>query len=173
MLLMEKDEILDRVYRLAFNYEKECRGCAQSTLAALQDVFDIRDDTTFRSASGLSGGIGLTTLGTCGALTGCSMAIGMLFGREREDFKDEGKKRMVAYRLCKQLAERFVQEYGSVVCGEIQKTHLGSHYDLWDPEVYRNFDEVAYRREKCPELVGIAAVWAAEIILESLEHPDG
>jgi C_GCAxxG_C_C family probable redox protein len=170
---MEKDEILDRVYRLAFDYEKECRGCAQSTLAALQDVFDIRDDSTFRSASGLSGGIGLTTWGTCGALTGCSMAIGMLFGRERKDFKDEERKRIVAYRLCKQLAERFVEEYGSVVCWEIQRAHLGRNYDLWDREVYRDFDDVAYQKEKCPVLVGRAAVWTAEIIVDNLDLDDG
>lgn len=170
---MEKDEILDRVYRLAFDYEKECRGCAQSVLAALQDVFDIKDDATFRSASGLSGGIGLTTLGTCGALTGGSMALGMLFGRKRENFKDEERKRMVAYRLCKQLAERFVEEYGSVVCREIQIAHLGRHYDLWDREVYRNFDEVAYQQEKCPDLVGKAAVWTAEIIIENLDLTNG
>lgn len=39
---------MDRVYAIAFTYEKENRGCAQSVLAALQDVFDMKNDDVFR-----------------------------------------------------------------------------------------------------------------------------
>jgi C_GCAxxG_C_C family probable redox protein len=161
-----------RARELAFRYERDYRGCAQSTLAALQDVFEMRDDAVFRSASGLAGGIGLTNLGTCGALTGGAMAISMVFGREREEFDDPHRKRMVAYRLCKQLADRFLEEYGSVVCGEIQEVHLGREYDLWDREGYSDFNQVAYVEERCPGLVGKAAEWAAEIILENMDLLD-
>ncbi len=77
---MDRKDFLDKVYRTAFRYEKENRGCAQSVLAALQDSFDLKDDAVFRAASGLSGGVGLTTHGTCGALSGGVMAIGMMFG---------------------------------------------------------------------------------------------
>ena len=166
---MESEDIREKAYRLAFEYEAKYRGCTQSVLAALQDVFDMRDDGVFRSASGLAGGVGLSNKGSCGALTGGAMAISMLFGRERKDFNDPEGKRRVAYRLCQQLVDRFVEEYGSVVCGDIQRIHLGEEYDLWDREQYRDFDEVAYKGKRCPELVGKAAYWAAEIILENID----
>ncbi|MFP4169702.1 MAG: C-GCAxxG-C-C family protein [Methanomassiliicoccales archaeon] len=166
---MERKDILARVRELAYHYESSYRGCAQSSLAALQDVFDIRDDGAFRSASGLAGGVGLSNLGSCGALSGGSMAIGMLFGRERERFDDPERRRKVAYQLCKRLVDRFVEEYGSVVCADIQKVHLGREYDLWDGEEYTEFDRVAYQGEKCPDLVAKASVWAAEIILDELQ----
>ncbi len=157
---------MDATYELAYQYEKECRGCAQSVLAALQDVFEMRDDAVFKSASGLSGGGGLSTDGSCGALSGGIMAIGMKFGRERENFKDPDRKRMVAYRLGNRLCERFIEEYGSTVCWKIQRSHLGKEYDLWASEDYEEFDRIAYQKEKCPQLVANAARWTAEIIID-------
>jgi len=170
---MEPESISARARVLASEYEGRYRGCTQSCLAALQEVFDTRDDGVFKSASGLAGGIGITNLGTCGALTGGAMAISMVFGRERADFDDPQRKRMVAYRLCKQLADRFVQEYGSVLCRDIQEVNLGREYDLWDKEEYSNFNQVAYVEGRCPDLVGKAAEWAAEIILENIDLLDG
>jgi len=166
---MGRQDFLGRVYRIAFDNEKENRGCAQSVLAALQDAFEMRNDEVFKAASGLSGGVGLSTHGTCGALSGGVMAIGMLFGRERRNFKDPDKTRMVAYRLGKQLSDRFEREYGSVVCCRIQGSYLGRNYDLWSNTDSVDFDKVAYQQSKCPHLVGTAAVWAAEIILNELD----
>lgn len=161
--------MLEEVYRRAFNYEKENRGCAQSVLAALQDVFNIRNDEVFRAASALSGGCGLTTHGTCGALSGAVMAMGMMFGRERSDFKDAEKKRLIAYGMARRMAEKFEARYGSVVCCEIQTNYLGRNFDLWSSADYVHFDKIAYQKEMCPMLVGTAAIWAAEIILDELE----
>jgi len=166
---MRRDEILDRAGSLAAEYEARYRGCAQSVLAALQDVFDMRDDEVFKAASGLSGGSGLSGMGSCGALSGGVMAIGILFGRERNEFDDPGGKRMVAYRLASQLCDRFAEAYGSVVCREIQTVHLGREFDLWDRQDYMEFDDVAYKAGRCPELVDKAARWAAEIIMDEME----
>jgi C_GCAxxG_C_C family probable redox protein len=164
---MDGESIPSRAHRLASEYESNNRGCAQCSLAGLQDTFEMADDDVFRSASGLAGGIALTNLGTCGALAGGCMAISMLFGRRREEFEDPDRKRMVSYRLCKQLAERFVEEYGSVLCRDIQEVHLGREYDLWDEEDSLEFNEVAYIQGGCPTVVGKGAEWAAEIIMEN------
>ncbi|MCQ5375114.1 MAG: C-GCAxxG-C-C family protein [Methanomassiliicoccales archaeon] len=166
---IERARLLQKVSELAFKYEKENRGCAQAVLAALQDAFGMQDDMVFKSASGLSGGAGLTTHGSCGALSGGVMMIGMFFGRERRDFKDPERKRMIAYRLAKDLCVRFEQKYGSVVCAEIQENYLGRKFNLWNPEEYKAFDAIAYQENKCPELVAQAAIWTAEIILDELE----
>lgn len=165
----DRTAIIAEARGLASKYESENRGCAQAVLAALQDVFHMRDDDVFRAASGLSGGVGLSTRGTCGALSGGAMAIGMLFGRERKDFRDPGGMRRITYRLCNALCMRFEAEYGSVICSKIQERHLGRSFDLWNPDEYGKFDEVAYRQGRCPDLVGNGAAWAAEIIIEELE----
>jgi C_GCAxxG_C_C family probable redox protein len=170
---LNRKELLDRVYAIAFTYEKENRGCAQSVLAALQDVFDMKNDDVFRSASALSGGVGLSTHGTCGALSGGVMAIGMLFGRERCNFKDPGKTRMIAYGLAKKLTEKFEDQYGSIICYQVQKSYLGRSFDLWSSIDYADFDKVAYKQERCPHLVGMAAAWAAEMILDENERSAG
>jgi C_GCAxxG_C_C family probable redox protein len=167
---LNRKELLDRVYAMAFTYEKENRGCAQSVLAALQDVFDLKNDDVFRSASALSGGVGLSTHGTCGALSGGVMAIGMMFGRERSNFKDPGKIRMISYGLAKRLTEKFEDQYGSIICYQVQRSNLGRSFDLWSSIDYADFEKVAYRQEKCPHLVGMAAAWAAEIILDEKER---
>jgi len=168
---MEKEVVLEKVYWTAFDYELKYRGCAQCSLAALQDVFEIQEAPVFKSATGLSGGVGLSLLGSCGALTGGAMAISQLFGRGREAFDDPERKRAVAYELSDRLAKRFVQEYGSVLCGEIQQKFLGRSYDLWDKEGYAEFERVAYSHQGgCPEVVARGAVWAAEIILEEMER---
>lgn len=167
---MNREKILEKVYNLAFENERKYRGCTQSVLAAIQDVFSIRDDQVFKSGSGLAGGVGLSTLGTCGALTGGAMGISQIFGRKRGEFADPERKRMIAYRLCDKLTRKFVEKYGSVICGEIHERYLGRRYNLWNREDYEDFDKVAYQQLKCPELVGLAAVWAAEIILDALEE---
>ncbi|MBM4237293.1 MAG: C_GCAxxG_C_C family protein [Euryarchaeota archaeon] len=170
---VERNELVDRAFRLAYSYEAENRGCAQSVLAALQDILEMRDDGAFRSASGLSGGAGLTTHGSCGALSGGVMAIGMVFGRERSDFKDPDRRRMIAYRLASELCSRFEESYGSVICSEIQKRHLGRSFNLWSQRDYVEFDRVAYREGRCPKLVGQAAAWTVEIILAEIDRGGG
>jgi len=44
--------------------------CAQSVLVAVQNIFGVADDNVFKSASGLAGGIGISIIGTCGAVIG-------------------------------------------------------------------------------------------------------
>ena len=55
-----REEILREAEEKAYANEKSFHGCSQSTLAALQDVFDCRNDSVFQAASGLGGGVGLT-----------------------------------------------------------------------------------------------------------------
>jgi len=81
-------EVLDAVFSLARDYERRCTGCAQSTVAAVLDTLGLHADDVFRAASGLADGIGLTGDGSCGALTGGDMVLGLVRGRKREEFSD-------------------------------------------------------------------------------------
>ena len=72
---MTKNELLKKIYKSAFNFEKESHGCAQATIKAIMDFFDI-DDIVFKVASPCSGGLSNGGLGSCGGLLGGSLIIG-------------------------------------------------------------------------------------------------
>lgn len=139
-----KAEIIEEAYRLGYQYEKQHGGCAQCALAALQDAIPFleKDAEVFRAASALDGGSTPTGLQNCGSFTGAGMAIGYLCGRRRStEFEGSSKQSHV---LIRKLYEQFEEHYGSVLCKDVR--------------------EKAERR--CPEVVGLAAKWTAQILLD-------
>jgi C_GCAxxG_C_C family probable redox protein len=169
----KRREILDLVEERAYANERDYHGCSQSALAALQDVFGMRDEAVFRAASGLGGGIGLSAQTCCGGLSGGCMFISQLCGRQREkdgSFGDKENRRFQAYKYCQLLAERFFHEYNACNCSEIQKKKLdGDSYVLAEPEQFQEFIDRGGHTHICPEVVGKAARWTAEVVLENLE----
>ncbi|MGE5620392.1 MAG: C-GCAxxG-C-C family protein [Sphingomonadaceae bacterium] len=160
------DERIEKAYRLGSEYERVYRGCGQCITAALQETFDVPDPAVFKAASAFAGGVGLTGDGCCGAYLGAAMVISSLRGRVREDFADAGGARRESFRLVQRLREGFIREYGSVICRDIHTKILGRPYYLADPDEMAKFDAAGGHGERCPEVVGKAARWAAEIILE-------
>jgi len=123
------DTTIKKAYELGFEYEKNYGGCAQCAIGALYEMFpDLQNEAIFKSASGLGGGLGLTTFGSCGALAGAVMVLSQMYGRELKDIKDPERKRFVAYRLAEQLVAKFLNEYGTVICSEIQKNSWEGHF---------------------------------------------
>lgn len=57
--MSKKEDIADRVARLAEEYERRCTGCAQTSIADIFDALGIRDDV-FKVASGLAKAIRCT-----------------------------------------------------------------------------------------------------------------
>ena len=126
----------------------------------------MENEAAFKAATGLSGGLGLTGVGPCGALSGGIMAISSKIGRDRKNFKDPEGVRWQTYELAKRLCNRFIEEYDSCNCREIQKRVFGRSYDFWDATEHEEFKEAGGYTEKCPIVVGNAAKWAVEILLE-------
>lgn len=164
-----KMEILNDAEAKGFDFERNHHGCAQCVLGALMELFDMKQPDAFKAATGLGGGVGLSIEGSCGGLTGGVMAISMCYGRELDKIADPEGVRFISYRLANQLQERFVQEYGGSICKEIHKKVLGRPYRLSRPEEFEAFLAAGGHEEKCPGVVGKAARWAAEIILEQEE----
>jgi len=157
----------DRAYHAGKLNEKTYRGCGQCALAALQEAFDRRDDAVFRAATGLAGGGGLACDGSCGAYAGAIMFIGQLLGRERDDFADPDGVRLQTAQIVRDLRQRFIDRYGSVICRDIQTKVMGRPYYLADPEDFQRFHDAGAHDVHCPEVVGLAARWAAEIVTEN------
>jgi C_GCAxxG_C_C family probable redox protein len=162
-------ELAERAYKLGKEYEKTYRGCGQCVIAALQDTLDARNDDIFKAATGLAGGTGLAGDSGCGAYTGAVLVLSSFLGRERRSFTDPEGIRFKTHQLVRKFQERFIQEYGSVICRDIQNKILGRYYYLPDPQEYEKFHNAGAHDVHCPEVVGKAARWMTEIILE--ENP--
>lgn len=159
-----KNEILDRVYDLAFKYEASFGSCPQCVLRAIGEVLNLRIEDAVKSSHGLAGGTALSGNGTCGALVGGVMAICLVYGRELKNM-DKGRF-LKSYALAKQLYDKFVEEFGSCICRDVQNKIFGRSFNLWDPDDFKKFDEMGAHRDKCPDVTGKVARWATEILLK-------
>jgi C_GCAxxG_C_C family probable redox protein len=135
-------------------------------LAALQAKLGVGDAMVFRAGSALAGGV-VGQGETCGALTAAIMAIGCQVGRERlEDLAQYQRAKVPAT----EMYHRFREEIGHSLCAEIHKLRYGRAYRLYDPAEVKAFHEMGgHSRTGCPEVCGIAARTAADIILRLLE----
>jgi C_GCAxxG_C_C family probable redox protein len=159
-------EKAEKAHELGKHYEKTYRGCSQCVIAALQDVFDRRNDDIFKSATGLAGGSAMSSEGSCGAYVGAIMFLGAVVGRERDSFADPEGVRFKTHQMAGKLRRRFIDEYGSFICRNIQTKVMGRYYYLADPDEYQKFHDAGAHDIHCPEVVGKAARWMTEIIEE-------
>ncbi len=122
----------------------------------------------FKAGSALAGGVARRGE-TCGALTGAIMGVCCLVGREKlEDKEQYGKAMTEANRVYDQFKERV----GHTICWEIHKIKYGKVYRLFIPEEREAFHTIGgHGRKGCPEVCGIAARIAAEVILSIKEKP--
>jgi len=159
--------LLEEVYRLAFKYEQEHHCCSQCTVAALQEVFQIKSKVLFSTSFALGGGFANTCEGTCGALAGGAMIISYFYGRRRVEFF-KGIPNKNANYLTKKLYDRFIQEYGSCLCKDVQKKIFGRSFNFWDEEEKELFEKSGGHIDKCPSVVAKTAQWTFKIIEEEI-----
>ncbi len=165
----DRQSVMEKAAELAMTYEKRFTGCSQSTVAGLLDALDIDETDVFKTASGLADGIGLSGDGTCGALIGSAMVIGLIFGRGYKDHFNVLAP-MKSYRLSRKIQKDFMKQYGSCRCYDIQKKLMGRTYDLMNPQ-----DMKAAVGEKmvehCAQVVGRSARLTAGVILREQALP--
>jgi C_GCAxxG_C_C family probable redox protein len=117
----------------------------------------------FKAGSALAGGVARRGE-TCGALTGAIMAVCCVVGRERLEDREQYQKAMVE---AGRVYDRFNEEVGKTLCAEIQAKKFGKAFRMWVPEERTAFhDAGGHSKTGCPQVCGIAARIAAEIILE-------
>ena len=66
------------------------------------------------------------------------------------------------------LRSKFFEEFGGVVCKDVQKKIFGRSFNLLDKEDYKIFEKMGAHTDKCTDVVGKTAVWTADIILDEL-----
>jgi len=171
----EKQEIIERVSKKAGDYEEALVSCAQGTLLALQEEFDLGGGSDVLLAASFMPGVG-SRKETCGAFLGGLMALGLLFGRvspldtayegleSRVDYAE--RKKRTAWRFCEELKAAL----GSTQCKAIHAGLMGKEYDFMDSAGFRQFLESG-GPSICRLPPEKAARIAATIILEELEAP--
>jgi C_GCAxxG_C_C family probable redox protein len=161
---MNKEKMLEDVYKRAKAYELRGGNCAQCSLSAIFEVLGVEDENVVRSATGFADGVGLSGNGHCGALSGGTMAISYFFGRKKEDLGRMGKQ-IKALLLAKKFQEQFVAEFSTCRCHDIQVKQFGRFFNLYEMEDMKAA-LAAGMPEGCSTLVGKAARMALAIILE-------
>jgi C_GCAxxG_C_C family probable redox protein len=166
----QTEEIIQRALTLGFEYEKSITGCCQCTIAAIQDALNIKDDAVFKAGSGLTAGGGVSCEGSCGGFTGGIMVMSSVFGRRREKCDDDRDEWDCAHQMARALLDKFNQEYGGNMCKTVLRRMFGREFDLRDASDRESFEKLGAHVDKCTSVVGKAAAWATELILEELSN---
>ncbi len=168
--MKQKHTLIEQAAQTGFKYEQIYRGCAQCTIAAVQDTLGLKNDAIFKAASGLAGGCGGTCEGDCGGLSGGIMIMSACFGRSRAGFGSDNDEKQCSSRMAKDLYQKFVDTYGSAICKEIHGKIFGRTFDFWNAEEKQAFEDAGAHTDKCPSVVANASRWTTELILEELEQ---
>ena len=159
-------DILKKAYELGYKFEREYHGCAQCVIGAFYQLFPIaRNEDIFRSGNAQAGGLGLSAKGQCGAVAGAAMIISQFYGRSLGGIADPERKRFVAYQKGAEFGEKFAAEFGTLICGDIQKKMMGRSFNLLKPEDWEQFENAGGHDTHCPQVVGTATRILVEMLL--------
>jgi C_GCAxxG_C_C family probable redox protein len=110
------EEILTKAYKRMHRYT-----CAEASLQALLELWDMTDTKLSWATAGYLGGI-LSGETTCGLLIGSSAAIGFKCGQGKDSIPEEHpEERGTAIEIVTELYEDFKKEFGSTACKTLSK----------------------------------------------------
>lgn len=147
----------ERVAKARRLFREEGYNCCQAVVLAYGDLFGLDVRTAASLSSGFGGGMGRMRE-VCGSVSGMVMLAGLLCPADDPSVKSG---RTANYALVQELAGKFREENGSIICREL----LGlSKNGQESPEPSDRTPEY-YRKRPCEELVGISARIFGEKIL--------
>ena len=136
-------------------------NCSQSIVLAFSDMLDIDEKTLSKMASSFGGGMGRLRE-VCGSVSGMFMVAGLLYGYDGPEI---GQVKADHYARIQELAHRFEEQHGSIVCREL--LGLNVRHDVPVPEART---KEYYQKRPCAEIIGDAA----EILEQYIKkHPPG
>ncbi|MFZ5645909.1 MAG: C-GCAxxG-C-C family protein [Bacillota bacterium] len=164
---LTKEQLLDKIYELACDYEINAGSCSQSTVAAFHEVLGL-DDSVVKVSTSLCGGVALQSIGTCGALSGGIMVLDYFFGRTVKEVQERDSfPILLAQQVAKELFAKFLTKYHTVICMGIIIQYYGRPYYFEDPDDAQELLELGtHSAEKCGGIVGQVARWVMEILIE-------
>lgn len=159
--------LLKKAYEAGYYNEKVFRGCAQCTLAALFDVIGNKNPEVFRMTNTFASGMGLFGDGPCGGYSGGLLFLGHYAGRRLEHIEGDKEEKDLAMKLSDLLHTKFIETYGTVICHGIHRDIFGREFHIRNADEKQGFEDAgAHQKDKCPAVVGTAAMWTVEILLD-------
>jgi hypothetical protein len=166
-------ELPDAAYHLACSYLMNSQSCSQSVVAALHDLVEL-DSLIVKIATSSYAGQAAQVVGTCGALIAGNMVLDYFFGRPYEymsssEYKiDNIRLLRSAVEVAKLLYDRYIGEYGTIICPHIQTQLFGRSYYLLDSDEFRKFEAQGGHSDpsKVGRVVGNASRWTVEILID-------
>ncbi|MCU7800342.1 MAG: C-GCAxxG-C-C family protein [gamma proteobacterium symbiont of Lucinoma myriamae] len=129
-------------------------NCSQSIIAQYAEHYQLDLATACKLATGFGGGMGRMG-GTCGALTGAYLVLGLEYGSENSFQKD---KKNQTYDKIQDFTKKFEQKNGACQCWEL----LGC--DISTVEGFQQAKEQGLTKNKCPGFVKNAVDILEDII---------
>ena len=111
----EHGESVRELARSLFLRDDNLYGCAEATLVALQEFYELPGAADSSAAMALNGGIAYGG-GICGAVSGAAIAVGRLAERRLGDHQ---RAKRVARMLIAELMTEFTSEFGSRNCADL------------------------------------------------------
>ena len=118
-------------------------NCAQAVLMSFADEIGLNEEQIKKVSAGFGGGIGRLRE-VCGTFSGLVMALGMIKGDKVD--------KATLYAQIQELAEKFRQENGSIICRDL----LGMRKEEKSAPTPSERTEQYYKARPCADLVKYA-----------------
>lgn len=161
---MDHPETIAQVKKRAIDNYKKGLNCAESIFEAVLAHLDTGFPPEILCVmTGFGGGCGYYG-DTCGALTGATAALGLVYGRRERPQGDPAQMKEMMYgkqglyKLFNRLPVEFKKRFGSTLCRDLTQN--------WHQEWFTRD-----RLKNCLNMVGIMAEVTAEMVFpKNLEH---
>ncbi len=105
----------------ASEYHKKGYNCCQAVLCAFAEELGVDMQTAFRIGEGFGLGMGCME-GTCGALSGAIMTVGL---KKSTGNLEKPDSKAASYQLSKEMLLKFKERSGSTICRELKGVGTG------------------------------------------------
>ena len=137
--MSKKSEKAEELFKSGYN-------CSQAVLGVFCEELGLNFDTAIKISSSFGGGMGRMRE-VCGTVSGMFMAAGLAFSSDSSDSNNKLKQ----YEHVQELAKRFKNKNGSIICRELLEGITSSTSPVPDKR-----NEEYYRKRPCVELVADA-----------------
>jgi hypothetical protein len=112
----------------------------------------------------LAAGGGRATVGSCGVFSGGLMALSLRFCPQSDNLTEKDKEALNKARdLFGEYRDWFIDEFGSVVCRDVQLKLFGRYFNFMDEDDIQAFGKFP-ESEKCNDVTKKGACKVAEIL---------
>ncbi|MBN1319589.1 MAG: C_GCAxxG_C_C family protein [Thermoleophilia bacterium] len=156
----KKNRIVDRAGHLADEVGARLLACCPATYVAICEAFKSEGIELFPADTqeiitqgmvGLHGGVAMTGVGTCGAVTAATFAISYVVGVSSEDLARDGNLNYASsIPAVESVIDRFEEDYGAIDCLRVRYNRVQRALDLTDPDArILELTFAMYEKEKC------------------------